>query len=667
MALSPTLVKSSAIKTREHIKICIGNIVGNSLRTEDAMETKKEIRKAVLLKRDALTEQVRKACDEKIRKQMIKFPCYLKADVILAYVSYRSEVDTIELIEQALMDGKRVFVPKVAGDEMEFWQIGGLYDLQSGYQGILEPGETLSYPEYCASNRSSGRAVPTLMWMPGAVFDKMCHRIGYGKGFYDKYLERLYKTVNYDVRCGEEDTFTTVAMAYECQVLEQIPNEIHDYRPDFLLTECGLTEKRMTERGKDRMEYLENLGRLAVTAKQELQGLTTEQKNCGLESAAKALIDRQEEILEANAKDYEVAKESGMAEGLLDRLQLTPARIEAMAEGLMQIVQLPDPIGEIMDSFDRPNGLHIDKVRVPMGVIGIIYEARPNVTADAFGLCFKTGNAVILKGGKDAFYSNLAITKVIRDALQEIHITADAIQLIENNDRAVTTAFMQLKQYVDILIPRGGAGLIRAVVENSTIPVIETGTGNCHIYVDEDADLTKAIPIIINAKTQRIGVCNACESLLIHEKIADRFLPELGKALQDKHVEIRGDKKVVETIPGSLQASEEDYGTEYLDYIVSMKTVSSVEEAIAHINRYNTRHSDAILTENEQHMEQFLKGVDSACVYANASTRFTDGFEFGFGAEIGISTQKLHARGPMGLKELTTYKYMIKGNGQIRK
>lgn len=415
------------------------------------------------------------------------------------------------------------------------------------------------------------------------------------------------------------------------------------------------------------MEYLEHLGIRAVEAKQKLQCLSTEQKNQGLDCVARALTERQEDILKANARDYEIAKEGGMAEGLLDRLKLTSDRIEAMAEGLRQIKALPDPVGEIMESFDRPNGLHIDKVRVPMGVIGIIYEARPNVTADAFGLCFKTGNAVILKGGKDAFYSNQAITEVIRDALEKIQIPADAIQLIENNDRAVTTAFMQLKQYVDVLIPRGGAGLIRAVVENSTIPVIETGTGNCHIFVDEDADLDKAIPIIINAKTQRIGVCNACESLLVHEKIADSFLPKLGRALQEKQVEIRGDEKVTELIPGSLRAAEEDYGREYLDYIISMKTVSSVEEAIAHINRYNTRHSDAILTENEEHMKQFLQGVDSACVYVNASTRFTDGFEFGFGAEIGISTQKLHARGPMGLKELTTYKYWIRGNGQIRK
>jgi glutamate-5-semialdehyde dehydrogenase len=394
--------------------------------------------------------------------------------------------------------------------------------------------------------------------------------------------------------------------------------------------------------------------------------MDTDLKNRALERAAETLVERQEEILAANEKDYEIAKKSGMAEGLLDRLKLTETRIEAMAEGLRQIQGLPDLIGETIESFDRPNGLHIEKVRVPLGVIGIIYEARPNVTADAFGLCFKTGNTVILKGGKDAFYSNQAITKVLRDVLRELSIDENAIQLIENNDRSVTEAFMKLKQYVDVLIPRGGAGLIRAVVENSTIPIIETGTGNCHIYVDEDADLSKAIPIILNAKTQRIGVCNACESILVHEKIADSFLPLLGRALQEKTVEIRGDEKVLEKIPGSIAATDEDYGREYLDYIVSMKTVASVEEAIDHINRYNTRHSDAILSQNKEHIEQFMQGVDSACVYANASTRFTDGFEFGFGAEIGISTQKLHARGPMGLKELTTYKYLIRGDGQIR-
>lgn len=414
-------------------------------------------------------------------------------------------------------------------------------------------------------------------------------------------------------------------------------------------------------------EYLNDLGRQAVDAKQNLQRLTTAQKNHALEQAASALVKEQDRLLAANEKDYQKAKASGMAEGLLDRLQLTPARIESMAEGLTQIAALPDPVGEIMERFDRPNGLHIDKVRVPMGVIGIIYEARPNVTADAFGLCFKTGNAVILKGGKDAFYSNQAITKVLQEALEEEEICRQAVQLIENNDREVTTAFMRLNQYVDVLIPRGGAGLIRTVVENSTVPVIETGTGNCHIYIDEAADLEKAIPIVLNAKTQRIGVCNACESLLVHQKIADRILPALGKALQDKKVEIRGDQTVQEQIPGAGPATEEDYGREYLDLIISMKTVASLEEAIAHINRYNTGHSDAIITQDKAHAEQFLKEVDAACVYVNASTRFTDGFEFGFGAEIGISTQKLHARGPMGLKELTSYKYQITGNGQVRK
>lgn len=414
------------------------------------------------------------------------------------------------------------------------------------------------------------------------------------------------------------------------------------------------------------MEYLEQLGQRAAAAKYELQRLTTEQKNHALLAAAAALTENAERILAANGRDYEKAQESGMAQGLLDRLKLTAERIGAMAVGLRQIAALPDPVGEVMERFDRPNGLHISKVRVPLGVVGIIYEARPNVTADAFGLCFKTGNAVILKGGKDAFYSNRAVAEILRETLAGEGITADAVQLIEQNDREVTIAFMRLKEYVDVLIPRGGAGLIRAVVEHSTIPVIETGTGNCHIYVDEDADLTKAVPIIINAKTQRIGVCNACESLLVHEKIAEAFLPALGEALRAKNVEMRGDETVRRILPDAVAATEEDYGTEYLDYIISMKTVCSTQEAIDHINRYNTGHSDAILTENSDHAEQFLQGVDSACVYVNASTRFTDGFEFGFGAEIGISTQKLHARGPMGLKELTTYKYLIRGDGQIR-
>lgn len=413
-------------------------------------------------------------------------------------------------------------------------------------------------------------------------------------------------------------------------------------------------------------EYLKSLGTKAQTAKTVLQGLTAEQKNHALTQAADALVQESERILSANEKDCARAEENGMAEGLLDRLKLTGARIEAMAEGLRQIASMPDPVGEVMETFDRPNGLHIEKVRVPMGVIGIIYEARPNVTADAFGLCFKTGNAVILKGGRDAFYSNQAVTAVIGETLEKEGIDKNAILLIENNDRAVTTAFMKMKEYVDVLIPRGGAGLIRSVVENSTIPVIETGTGNCHIFIDESADLAKAVPIVINAKTQRIGVCNACESLLVHEKIADKILPALGKALLEKKVEIRGDEAVRAQIPEAHTVAEEDYGTEYLDLILSVKTVASLEEAIAHINKYNTGHSDSILTQDQTHAQKFLREVDSACVYVNASTRFTDGFEFGFGAEIGISTQKLHARGPMGLKELTSYKYQITGTGQVR-
>lgn len=411
---------------------------------------------------------------------------------------------------------------------------------------------------------------------------------------------------------------------------------------------------------------LKEMGMQAVNAKYALQKLTATEKNKALLHASEALLSHTEEILSANEKDIKAGKEKGMHEGLLDRLALTETRIAAMAEGLRQIAALEDPIGEIMDTFIRPNGLKISKVRVPLGVIGIIYESRPNVTADAFGLCFKAGNAVILKGGSDALLSNKAITVVLRNALQESGICADALQLIDSGDREITKAFMKMKEYVDVLIPRGGAGLIRSVVENSTIPVIETGTGNCHIYVDREADLNMAAGIIINAKTQRIGVCNACESLVIHKDIKDAFLPVLAEGLRTHHVEMRGDEAVREVLSDCLPATEEDYASEYLDYIISMKTVTDVDEAIAHINKYNTKHSEAIITKNELTAEKFLKEIDAACVYVNASTRFTDGFEFGFGAEIGISTQKLHARGPMGLKELTSYKYQIHGNGQIR-
>lgn len=414
------------------------------------------------------------------------------------------------------------------------------------------------------------------------------------------------------------------------------------------------------------MELIE-IGRLAKEAEPILRKLSTAKKNEVLERAASYLEEGYEELISANDLDMKAAKENGMQEGLLDRLKLTRDRIGQMAEGLRQLVNLEDPIGEVISMKKRPNGLIIGQKRVPLGVVGIIYEARPNVTADAFGLCFKTGNAVILKGGKDAIHSNTAIVRLIQKAVEDCGIPGTAIQLIEDTSRETTKAFMKLNRYVDVLIPRGGVGLIRSVVENSTIPVIETGTGNCHIYVDETADLEMAVSIIFNAKTQRIGVCNACESLVVHESVVDQLLPMLKKRLDEKQVELRGDERVQGAVSGIVPATEEDWGKEYLDYILSIKTVSSLDEAIEHINRYNTGHSEAIITHDYFHAQRFLEEVDAAAVYVNASTRFTDGYEFGFGAEIGISTQKLHARGPMGLLALTTTKYIIYGDGQIRK
>ncbi len=389
-------------------------------------------------------------------------------------------------------------------------------------------------------------------------------------------------------------------------------------------------------------------------------------RNEGLRKAAQALVDEQELILSANQADVDRAAESGMSQGLIDRLKLNPDRIRGMADGLMQVAVLDDPVGEVFSMKQRPNGLMIGKKRVPLGVVGIIYEARPNVTADAFGLCFKTGNAVILKGGSDALTSNQAIVSILRKALKSVDLWEDSVQLITDSDREVTKKLMRLNQYVDVLIPRGGAGLIRTVVENSTVPVIETGTGNCHIYVDKGADLDIALDIIVNAKTQRIGVCNACESLVVNRAEAERFLPLLEKAMREKHVEVRADEEACRIVPGFLMAEECDWEMEYLDYKLSLKLVDSLDEAIAHINRYNTGHSEAIVTKNYDNAQRFLNEIDAAAVYVNASTRFTDGEEFGFGAEIGISTQKLHARGPMGLEALTTYKYIVYGNGQIR-
>ncbi len=412
--------------------------------------------------------------------------------------------------------------------------------------------------------------------------------------------------------------------------------------------------------------YIQTLGIRAKDASRLCAKLGTKEKNRGLLAVAGELCARSTYLLEENEKDLRAAEEKGVKQSLIDRLRLTEQRIRDMAEGLKQVAALEDPIGEVLSMKNRPNGLRIGKRRVPLGVVGIIYESRPNVTADAFGLCFKTGNAVILRGGSDAIHSNLAITEVIRAGLKKENLPQDAILLVEDTSRATVGEMMKLHDYIDVLIPRGGAGLIANVVENSTVPVIETGTGNCHIFVDASADIDRAADIIENAKTQRMGVCNACESLVIHEAAAKEALPLIAERLRARQVEIRGDERARAIVPEILPASEEDWGTEYLDAVISVKIVDSAEEAIAHINRYNTGHSESILTKDYDNALKFLDEVDAAAVYVNASTRFTDGFEFGFGAEIGISTQKLHARGPMGLEALTSTKYMIFGNGQIR-
>lgn len=425
------------------------------------------------------------------------------------------------------------------------------------------------------------------------------------------------------------------------------------------------------------MELLEICKR-AKEASSQVGNLDTNTKNETLVAVADRLLAEADDIIAENEKDLARGREHHMPEGLLDRLMLNHARIGQIAEGLRQVAALEDPIGEVLSMKKRPNGLQIGKKRVPLGVVGMIYEARPNVTVDAFGLCFKTGNAVILKGGSDAIHSNIAIVSVIKKALKAQNIPEAAVALIEDTSRETAAEFMKMNGYVDVLIPRGGAGLIKAVVNQATIPVIETGTGNCHIFVDETADLDMAVQIIMNAKTQRIGVCNACESLVIHEKIADALMPKLARALATKNVTMHADERACAAVRADgealttdkkellIPATEEDWGREYLDYAISAKTVSSIDEAIAHINRYNTGHSEAIITENYTNAERFLNEIDAACVYVNASTRFSDGFEFGFGAEIGISTQKLHARGPMGLEALTSTKYIIYGNGQVR-
>ena len=414
------------------------------------------------------------------------------------------------------------------------------------------------------------------------------------------------------------------------------------------------------------MSELIRKGKNAKEASYLLANLTTTDKDRALESMAKNLLENADNIIEENKKDLKKAVENGTSKAMLDRLSLDKSRIEGMADGLMQIINLQDPVGEVIGMWNRPNGLQIGQKRVPIGVIGIIYEARPNVTCDAAGLCLKSGNAVILRGGKEAINSNIAIIKALRQGLKEANITEDAVQLVEDTSREVATEMMKLNDYINVLIPRGGAGLIKAVVNNATVPVIETGTGNCHIYIDSECDFEMAKNIVVNAKTSRPAVCNAAESLVIHEGVAEELLPILAQALRDKDVVLRGDKKAREIVKDMEEATEEDFYKEYLDYIMSVKVVKDIDEAIAHINKYNTGHSEAIVTKNYENSQKFLQRVDAAAVYVNASTRFTDGAEFGFGAEIGISTQKLHARGPMGLKELTTIKYIIFGNGQIR-
>lgn len=414
------------------------------------------------------------------------------------------------------------------------------------------------------------------------------------------------------------------------------------------------------------MNSLAELGAAAKKASSVLATAPEQQKNEALLKIAEALIRRSVEILEQNRADLDIARENGMPGHMLDRLALNLRRLEDAALGVRHVASLKDPIGEVLSMTKRPNGLIIGKQRVPLGVIAMIYEARPNVTVDAASLCIKSGNVVILRGGKESIYCNIALTRIIRECLEEAGLPADCVTLVEDTSRESAVQLMQLTGYVDVLIPRGGAGLIRSVVDNAKVPVIETGVGNCHVYVDSEADLNMAAEILFNAKCSRPSVCNAAETLLVAEDIAEEFLPLAKNRLDEKNVEWRGCEKARAILPGIGAATEEDYYTEYLDYILAVKVVRDIGEAIAHINKYGSSHSEAIVTTNYFKSQRFLREVDAACVYVNASTRFTDGFVFGLGAEIGISTQKMHARGPMGLNELTTIKYIIYGEGQVR-
>lgn len=415
------------------------------------------------------------------------------------------------------------------------------------------------------------------------------------------------------------------------------------------------------------MSYTQELGKRAKAAEAFISSASTMQKNKALAAISKALIENSSLIIAENAKDIAAAKENGMSEAKQDRLMLDASRIEGIAKGVDQIIALGDPIGEIIGGGNRPNGLQIIKTRVPLGVIGIIFESRPNVTVDAAALCLKTGNVVILKGGKEAINSNICLGKIMREAVGSAGLPADIIQVVENTDRETTNELMRLNGYVDVIIPRGSANLIQAVVRNATVPVIETGAGNCHVYVDASADLDMAVEITDNAKTQRPSVCNAIESLLVHKNVAEKFLPMIAERFKSHNVKIYGCDRTIAILGSSVEkATETEYATEFNDYIIAVKVVDDIDEAIAHIRKYSTKHSECIVTSSLENARKFQTQVDAAAVYVNASTRFTDGGEFGFGAEIGISTQKLHARGPMGLAELTTVKYLINGNGQVR-
>ncbi len=596
---------------------------------------KKITRNAIKEQRLALTEEEIHNLSSECVAKVLQFPEFLDAKTVCVYIPTGNELDTSEIIQYCLENDKRIAAPRVDGDTMEFYYFNSPEDLKQGAFDIWEPIGN----EHVEDEES-------LVIMPGVAFDLSCNRIGYGMGYYDKYLSKHPNMIR-------------IALAYEFQIVGKIKQEIHDIKPQILVTESRVI---MQPKEFD----LEAVCKAAKEASRSLGLLDTARKNASLLKCAKAIEENQELIIKANAKDISNARKNGMSEALIDRLSINEERIKGIVEGVEQVVSLTDPIGTTIQKFNRPNGLQIQQVRVPFGVIGIIYESRPNVTVDAFSLCFKTGNAVILRGGSDAIHTNLALVTVLRKALKSMDVDENCICLIEDTSRQVASQFMKMKKYVDVLIPRGGAGLIQTVVEQATIPVIETGTGNCHIYIDEYADVEKVVPIVHNAKLQRLGVCNACESLVIHKKIADKVLPLITEDLLKEGCEIRGDESVQKYNPLINAATEEDYGTEYLAKIISVKIVSSVEEAIEHINKYSTGHSEAIITEHEGNAKKFTDGIDSACVYVNASTRFTDGFEFGFGAEIGISTQKLHARGPMGLLALTSGKYVIKGNGQVR-